>query len=224
MQKIADLVITGEVCADIGTDHGFIPFYLLQNGLCPYVILSDIADGPLEKAMENSEALGIYDDFDIRKAPGLNSLSIGEARTAIIAGMGGELISSILSESPDIARSIRRFILQPRSRSSVLRHFLLENSYRICGEYLAREAGRISEIILCDKISDITENFDSELSFEIPVFLFQDNDPEIVKEFIDDKIRKTDAVLSELAGSDNAEKLSEWRTRFEELKNIRSRL
>ena len=224
MNKIAGLVIKNEACADIGTDHGFIPFYLIQNEICPFVILSDIAEGPLEKARDNALSFDISGNYDIRLAPGLSSVEEGEVSTAVIAGMGGELIASILNESPRTAKSIRRLILQPRSRSFVLRKYLENNGFRICGEFLAREAGRISEIILCDKDAEQSEVFESELSYEIAPLIFRDNDKEILIEFVDDKIAKANTVISELTNSDNKEKLAEWVNRSEELKRIRSRL
>ena len=48
--KIASLVDNGKRIADIGTDHGYIPVYLLNQNKIQYAILGDVNKGPLENA------------------------------------------------------------------------------------------------------------------------------------------------------------------------------
>ena len=55
LRTIANMVQKGETIADIGTDHGFLPIFLWEEGISPHVILSDVKKGPLEKAKENIE-------------------------------------------------------------------------------------------------------------------------------------------------------------------------
>ncbi|MBR4149795.1 MAG: SAM-dependent methyltransferase, partial [Firmicutes bacterium] len=148
MQKIADLCV-GTSAADVGTDHGLIPIWLEKYGGFEKLILTDIAGGPLRKAMQN---VAFYDSKirDIRLGAGLAPLAPGEADTVIIAGMGGELIASILAGDPEKTKSYRRFVLQPRSRESSLRKSLIELGLPITGEYLVKEVGRICQIIVCE--------------------------------------------------------------------------
>ena len=42
LKTIADLVIPGKPMADIGTDHGHLPMWCLENGVVPFAVLSDI--------------------------------------------------------------------------------------------------------------------------------------------------------------------------------------
>ena len=223
MQKIAELVIEGESCADVGTDHGLIPLYLLQNQICPSVYLTDIAEGPLDRARHNAMEYGVSGNMEFILGPGLKPLSSCSPSTVIIAGMGGEMIASILEESKEAAAGVKRFIFQPRTRESVLRKYLQDNGFLISGEYLVKEAGRICQIITVDRDCDSPEIMSSETDYEIPPFL-EKNRIGYFSEFLDHKIEKTESVISELNNSDDTDKLEHWKQRLNEYKRIRSRI
>ena len=38
LKAVAGLVLPGRVAADIGTDHNYLPVFLVQNGICQQVI------------------------------------------------------------------------------------------------------------------------------------------------------------------------------------------
>ncbi|MBQ2147958.1 MAG: SAM-dependent methyltransferase [Firmicutes bacterium] len=152
LKTIAGLVLAGRPMADVGTDHGFLPLYCLQEELVPYAVLSDINEGPLQRAKETMASSGISSQhYDLRLGGGLSVLHPGEAATVVIAGMGGELIASILAEDAAVTDSIERFVLQPRSRSGHLRSWLWEHGWQIREESLARERGRLCQILCVEK-------------------------------------------------------------------------
>ena len=153
---------SGGAAADIGTDHGFVPIFMVQNGLCGRAVLSDINEGPLKKAEENIAASGLdHKLFDLRLGGGLSVLEDGEVDHVIIAGMGGELIASILGEDIRKSRSFKNFVLQPRTRAEVLRRWLDENGYAVTGEFLVRERGRICQIIRAVPVEPSSIVFDN---------------------------------------------------------------
>lgn len=138
--------------ADIGTDHGFLPLYCLQEGLVTRAVLSDVNEGPLKRARETLEGSQIAPErYDLRLGSGLSVLKRGEVTTAVIAGMGGELIASILAEDPAVTDSVKRFVLQPRSRSGQLRSWLWENGWAVRKESFAKERGRLCQILCVEK-------------------------------------------------------------------------
>ena len=53
LEKICNSVEPGEIVADIGTDHGLLPLALFERGISPYMILTDVRQGPLEKVRNN---------------------------------------------------------------------------------------------------------------------------------------------------------------------------
>ncbi|MGE4353554.1 MAG: tRNA (adenine(22)-N(1))-methyltransferase TrmK [Oscillospiraceae bacterium] len=142
LERIASLVPNGAAVADIGTDHGYIPVWLIQNGVAASMIATDINKGPLSRARSISKAYGLYDRITFILCDGLAGLRPNEADTLIIAGMGGETIIGILAAAP-WTRRYTRIILQPQSKQLELRKWLIENGYAIDGEHLVRDAGKI---------------------------------------------------------------------------------
>ena len=112
LKTIAEEIEKGETMADIGTDHGFLPIYLWEAGLCPKVIMTDISRGSLSKADENCRSLHPETEFDLRLGSGLEVLSCGEVDSVVIAGMGGILMTEILGADVQKAWSFRKLILQ----------------------------------------------------------------------------------------------------------------
>ena len=146
LQYIADEIQKGETMADIGTDHGFLPLYLLEKRKCPKVIMADISPGSLKKAEINLKLVKPKDCYDLRLGDGIDVLSDGEADVVVIAGMGGLLISDILEWNLHKSRSVRRYILQPRNNPGKLRHWLCLNGFSIMKEGIVREGKFLCEI------------------------------------------------------------------------------
>ena len=94
----------GNRIADIGTDHAYIPIYLVKNDLAEYVIAGDVRQGPVDIAKANVEKHKLSDKIEVRLGSGLSVIEKGEVDTVIIAGMGGQLISEILSADTEKAR------------------------------------------------------------------------------------------------------------------------
>jgi len=147
LRLVASMVPECRTAADIGTDHGYVPAYLLETGTCRRVIASDIAEGPCQAARETRDKYSLRDAMDVRRAAGLQGLAAGEAEAVVIAGMGGATIASILEESPGVAGSVRVFVLQPMNAAGLLRRWLAEHGYIIGEEALCRENGHIYVIL-----------------------------------------------------------------------------
>ena len=54
LQTVAAAVTPGHRIADVGTDHGYVPIYLVKNGLCPSACAMDVNKGPLARAAEHT--------------------------------------------------------------------------------------------------------------------------------------------------------------------------
>ena len=142
LQAVANMVEKGVSVADIGTDHAYVPLYLVQNDLVSRAICSDVKEGPCKIARENIREQGLQNIIEVRCGSGLSVLRPYEVNTAVIAGMGGELIASILSGDSSIAKSIRKFVLQPMTALDELRLYLYQNGYHIENEVLAKEKNK----------------------------------------------------------------------------------
>ena len=101
LQAVADLVTAGYKVADIGTDHAYIPIFLLETGKTDWAAAMDVNKGPIEKARENIRAYGLEAQIETRLSNGFLALGKGEVQSAVIAGMGGNLVIRILQEGSD---------------------------------------------------------------------------------------------------------------------------
>ncbi len=144
--KCADMVTgKGKVC-DVGTDHAYLSAYLVQQKICNSVIASDIADGPLEAAQITIERLGLSDKVTIIKSDGLKSIDPDGVTDVIIAGMGAETISSIISDTKWLRNNIN-IIIQPMTKIPFMRKWLYENKFEITKEEAVSDEGFIYTVM-----------------------------------------------------------------------------
>lgn len=133
---VAAQIRRGSRMADIGTDHAYLPVYLVSHGICPAAIASDLREGPLAAAERTVSAAGLADRISLRLADGLAAITPDEAEDVAVAGMGGETIAAILQAAPDWHTPHHRFVLQPMTRAEDLRAWLLHNGFSVIEEHL----------------------------------------------------------------------------------------
>ena len=126
-------VCPGERVVDVGTDHGYLGIWLLQQGIASSVIASDIVPGPLSAAKANAEKYGMTDKMEFYLSDGLQSVP-RDFDTMVCAGMGADTMISILSAAPWIRNSRYRMVLQCQSKTPLLRKYLSDNGWRITEE------------------------------------------------------------------------------------------
>ena len=139
---IGRLISPGSRVADVGTDHGYLPVWLTQQGRCPFVIATDVATGPLDAARRSADQAGITSGIDFRLADGLDAVRPDEVDTIIIAGMGGETMAGILYRAPWLKSEPYRILLQPQSKVPELIDFLSEEGYCLLDQHVAIEGRR----------------------------------------------------------------------------------
>ena len=147
LKLVASFVEPGAVVADVGTDHGYVPIWLVQEGVAAGGIAMDVNPGPLERAAAHIGACGLADRIQTRLGDGLSALSDGEADTVIIAGMGGPLIVRILTDGLETARGMGRLILSPQSEIWSVREFLDRYGFVIEDEAMTEEDGKYYTVI-----------------------------------------------------------------------------
>ena len=136
---VASFVTDGNVLADVGTDHGYIPIYLLQEKRIPRAIAMDINAGPLQRAKEHIDLYGLNNYIETRLSDGVAALTPGEVDTVLVAGMGGGLVMHILEEGKEVCRQVKELILQPQSELEHVREYLWSNGYVILEEDMVLE-------------------------------------------------------------------------------------
>ena len=139
LKEIASFVSKGYSMADIGTDHGFVPIYLVDNKITPYAIAMDINLGPLEIARDNIKKANLEDFIEVRQSNGVENLGVKEVDSLVIAGMGGKLIKDIISARPYLIAELKECILQPQSDIKDLRAFLISMGFEFVQEDIVEE-------------------------------------------------------------------------------------
>ena len=142
LQSVADQVPQGAAFADIGTDHAYLPVWLLLNGRIRHAIAADLREGPLNSARETAEQYGVSHQVSFRLCNGLADISADEVDTIAIAGMGGETIASILEAAP-WTREGKLLLLQPMTSFPDLRLWLQKSGYNIEKETITKEGRRL---------------------------------------------------------------------------------
>lgn len=131
LRAIASLVRPGEPICDVGTDHGYLPAWLVASGISPRAVACDIQEKPLAAARRTVEGQGLAERVKLLLSDGLANVPPEQARDVIIAGMGGELIARILGDCPWAREAGRRFLLQPMTRTETLRAALCQMGFGI---------------------------------------------------------------------------------------------
>ena len=147
LKCVADMVNPGARVADIGTDHAYIPIYLIQHKMASSVLAMDVRKGPLKGAQEHIQKCHLEDSITTRLSDGLIELCDGEADTVIIAGMGGRLVCRILEDGRPFEKGVKNLILQPQSELPQFREFLRVNGFAIVREEMVIDEGRFYPVI-----------------------------------------------------------------------------
>lgn len=196
LRTICNMIDSCKTIADIGTDHGYIPIYLIKNKICEFAIACDINKGPLEKAKENIKLENLEDNISLRLGSGFDVITPGEANVAIIAGMGGHLIKDLIESGMEVFKSLDYLILQPVQNPDVLRKYIYDNGFEIIKEELCIDEKIFYEII---KIRYVNANenirkVENNIFYEVSYDLIKQKHP-LVNNFIQYKINRYSNIL-----------------------------
>ena len=154
---VAGLAKNSHCVCDIGTDHGFVPIYLINSGVAEHVIAMDINEGPLDRAKEHIREYGLEESIETRLSNGMEKLMAGEADTIICAGMGGLLMKRILEEGAPREKGVKHMVLQPQSDLAAFREYLRSQRFFIEDEEEVFEEGKYY-VAMRVRVSDDDEN------------------------------------------------------------------
>ena len=137
------MVRKGNTVADIGTDHAYLPAYLVLNGISPEALACDVRKGPLDNARKTVEHYGIEDKITLRLSDGFDEIEPFEAQDFIMCGMGGTLMEELVSRAYWLKDSSKRIIVQPQSHAEDIRRFFVENGFEILFEDACTDGGKL---------------------------------------------------------------------------------
>lgn len=196
LRTICSMIDNCKTIADIGTDHGYIPIYLIKNKMCEFAIACDINKGPLEKAEENIKLENLEGNINLRLGSGFDVITPGEANAAIIAGMGGHLIKDLIESGMEVFKSLDYLILQPVQNPDVLRKYIYDSGFEVVKEELCIDEKIFYEIIKI-RYANANENIrkvQNDIFYEVSYDLIKQKHP-LVNNFIQYKINRYRNIL-----------------------------
>lgn len=164
LKAVADYVKKGSIVADIGTDHGYLPIYLVLNGIAEYAYACDVRNGPLLRASHHVSMYGADKKIKLVLADGLRGVEKGQADTFTICGMGGKLMQSIIAKGLDRLSPGDNLILSPQSEIRDFRKFLYTTGFDITAETLVKEDGKYYFVMNCVYLPDNKNLSDKNIS------------------------------------------------------------
>lgn len=150
LSAVAALIRPGSRLADIGTDHAYLPVYLVQAGVCPSAVASDIGAGPLDAARRTVTENGLTSKIALRLGDGLSTIEAAEVEDIAIAGMGGETIAAILEAAAWVKTGGVRLVLQPMTRAEDLRRWLMTNGFSVLEEHLVTDGRHLYPVLAAE--------------------------------------------------------------------------
>ena len=213
LKAVADYVDKGARLADIGSDHAYLPTYLIQKNEVEFAVAGEVVKGPFEIAKNHVAQANLKENIQVRLANGLAAIeNVDKIDTIVIAGMGGILISEILEAGKGKLSSVKRLILQANNHGDTLRQWLIEHQFVIKAEQILLEAGKFYEIIVAEPTTNenpvLSANdllFGPFLSKEKSVIFQQKWQKElntlnkIIDRLPDEQTEKREEVLTEIA-------------------------
>ena len=207
LQAIANLCTVSTTIADIGTDHGYLPIWLIENKKCEKAIAMDINTGPLERAMENITTHQLQKQIETRLSNGLTALKENEVQGVVIAGMGGGLTIRILADNFALVEQLKECILQPQSEIDKVRRYLWENNLCIVQEDMIEEEGKYYPMLRvaqgCDIQGRVVQGLAAPYTEEEFLYgrhLIKDKHP-ILRTFLQKEIQSKEILLHKLEES-----------------------
>jgi len=152
LEAVASFVEQGAILADIGSDHAYLPCHLVKLGRITKAIAGEVVKGPFESAVNNVRKKGLSNEITVRLANGLKAIHDNDGVDTIsIAGMGGPLIASILSDGYEKLANVKRIVTQPNIHASSIREWAVQNGWKIIDEEILKEDHKIYEIIVLER-------------------------------------------------------------------------
>ena len=152
LRTVASFVREDSKLADIGSDHAYLPCFLVHEGIISQAIAGEVVKGPFESAQKHVISEGLQSNIDVRFGNGLEVISDEDnVQTVTIAGMGGPLIATILESGKDKLTKVDTLILQPNIHAKAIREWAIQEQWKIDQEVILEEHDKIYEILVLKK-------------------------------------------------------------------------
>ncbi len=133
IRALVELVPSGSVLADIGTDHGLLPILAVEQGIVTKAYACDVAEGPLSQAKANIAQKGLQDSITAILGSGFEHVP-EDCTSAVLAGMGYFTAVGILEDALDRLDDLKSVIVQINADVPMLRKWISDHHFTITEE------------------------------------------------------------------------------------------
>ena len=147
---VAEFVPRGAVVADVGTDHAYLPVYLVENNICPAVVATDVHQKPYQSALNTVQQVGLGHKITVGLGDGLKCLQPGDVQVVVMAGIGGGTMCRLLDASPEVVTGLTRLVLQPMDDAPQLRKWLVSHGWQLVAERLVDDNGHLYLVLVAE--------------------------------------------------------------------------
>ena len=196
--EVARYVRQDALVADVGTDHAYLPIYLLKKGIARGAIATDVREGPLVHTRDNVDFYGVTDKVTVYRTDGLCGIDEYAPDDIMICGMGGELILKIVTECEYTRRAGVRLLLQPMSSFAEFREGLFKAGYIPEDESLVRDGHMIYQVAVFSYTGE-TRTLSAAQALLGPVNIKKNSD--IFREYAAIHLRKLERKIASKGGA-----------------------
>lgn len=215
LQAVADFIPKGFKLADIGSDHAYLPCYVVKKGTVPFAIAGEVVEGPFRSALRQVTEEELSEQISVRKGNGLEVINPNEVDCITIAGMGGALISSILESGKEKLSNVKRLVLQPNISAISIREWLIEHGWVLVDEKILEEDGKIYEVLVAEQGNpNGPYKNDLQKGLLMGPFLMEEKNEVFKKKWQEEK-KNWERILASLAEANESE---EVQSKIKELK------
>lgn len=215
LAAVAAYVPKNSRLADVGSDHAYLPLFLVEKGHIDFAVAGEVVQGPYQSALANVTQASKQEQIQVRLANGLAAIdSSDQIDTITIAGMGGRLIADILSAGMDKLANVQRLILQPNNREDELRIWLEENGFQIVAEEMVVENQKFYEILVVEQ-GQMTLN---QLEKRFGPYLMQEKSADFIAKW-QNEARKLSQSLEKVP-SDHQDDITLLREKIKAIKEV----
>ncbi|UZJ80617.1 tRNA (adenine(22)-N(1))-methyltransferase [Fictibacillus sp. KU28468] len=224
LKTVANYVHREAVIADIGSDHAYLPCYLVLEHQVVYAIAGEVNEGPYQSALKEVQSANLQTKISVRKGDGLEVISPNETDVITICGMGGQLIASILEKGKSKLKGVKRLILQPNVGADSVRIWLKNEGWTLTQEEILKEDGKIYEVLVADRQEGnqpYTENETLELLLG-PFLMKQKNEAFIEK--WRGELEQWTKILQQMESSQSPDSMERKRQLMKRIESVKKEL
>lgn len=213
LSEVAKFVSENAILADVGSDHAFLPCYLVQTNRINKAYAGEVIVGPYNQSIKSVEEYNLANNVFPILSDGLENIP-DDTTEISIAGMGAHTILEILTRYPEKVCKYNKLILQANSHMELIREYVSNNNFLIIDESVVYDKGKYYEVCVIEPANGRKLNTE-EIQFG-PVLL--NNKSKTFVDYYKYQLKVKSNVLSQL--SEEHEKYAPLKDEIEAIKKV----